>query len=337
MAFSSLFDIDEAAISPARKSSSAPKKKKLILEERGCKFCPLNKVHGITKIMGTIKGRKILVVPQSPGPEENAADKELVGPSGQLFWTEMRSVGILRKHCDVFNVVRCFPADRIEGSYNEYLKMRSPTKAEIHCCSIYTEKAMAESQATQIIVLGQVAAKALLNLRSMPEQKSFWHPPFNAKIYLLDHPSFFVRGYGQGPRMDAFRSTLQRVAEERGVAMTDMADGFAYIKAQDYRLVVNGKQARKAERSIRKYADKGFRVSVDIEADIDVDTKKYEVFCVGFCPKPGLAFVFVFKHMDVAVQDGKHVLDTVRSLIEDSTIPKVLHYGVSDSKALLEL
>lgn len=365
MAFSPLFDVSETEVAPASKPKK-PSKSKFTSEQRGCDFCPLNKVKGIKKIKGSIKGRKILVVGQSPGPEENDQEKELIGPSGQLLWDELRAVGILRKHCDVFNSVKCFPADRVEGSYNSYLKMRSPSKAEIHCCSIYTEEHMAQSQADQILVLGAVAAKALLNVRSVPTQKSFWSNEFKAKIYLLTHPAFFVRGYGEGPKMEEFRSTLKRVAEERGGVSADMSDDFAYVKSQDYRLVVNEEQALEAERIIRSYAEKGRRISVDIESDVfdevcqtchgsgfvDVNPggipegegcpdcpggPVYQVFCVGFCPKPGLSFVMVFRHKDVSEKNGRDVLKVVRRLVEDETIEKVLHYGVSDSMALVGL
>lgn len=334
MAFSKLFNIEDTLIEKAKAST----KRKLSMDERGCDWCTLNEVKGITKIKGSIKGRKILVVAQSPGPEENEQGKELVGPSGQLFWTEVIKAGISPKDCDRFNVTKCFPADWVEGSYNAYLKMRSPSNLELHCCSIYTEEHMKASQAKQIIVLGAVAAKALLNVRTVPTQKSFWSDQFQAKMYLLDHPAFFLRGYGDGPRMEAFCSMLKRVAEERDSGVSkDLSDDFGYIRTQDYRLVTSEKQALEAEAVIRSLAAKGRRVAVDIESDEFEDEKGHEVFCVGFCPKPGLSFVFVFRHRDVSKKDGAAVLQVVRRLIEDAAVEKVLHYGCSDVTALQSL
>ena len=123
--------------------------------------------------MGSIEGREILIIAQSPGPEENEARRELVGKSGQFLWAELKRVGIRRSDCDIQNAIRCFPADMTEGTYNSFLKMRNPSPLEIHCCSVHTETAMAQSKAKHILILGQVAAKAFLDTRSVPQQKIF--------------------------------------------------------------------------------------------------------------------------------------------------------------------
>src|SRR6185369_4351136 len=76
----------------------------------GCSFGPLNEVKGVKKIFGFVSGvsmkkeeyegpkkeKKIMLWAQSPGPLENKAEKELVGPSGELLWQELEKVGITR-------------------------------------------------------------------------------------------------------------------------------------------------------------------------------------------------------------------------------------------------
>src|SRR5579862_2235208 len=142
-------------------------------ELRGCEPCPLNKVKGIQKILGTIHGRKILVFAQSPGPEENKLGLELVGPAGKWWWKELSRVGVTRDDVDIQNSQRCFPADRIKGTYETHLKMRDPSKEEMRCCSLHTENFLAQSKAKFILVLGALAAKALLKTRSLPSTKIF--------------------------------------------------------------------------------------------------------------------------------------------------------------------
>ena len=215
--------------------------------------------------MPVVEGKRILIVAQSPGPEENAAGRVLVGESGKFLWDELKSVGIKRANCDAFNTVCCFPADRTQGSYNSYLKMRDPSALEIHCCSIHTNKAMEQSKARHILILGQVAAKAFLKTRSVPKQKMFWSEPHKAKIYLADHPSFFIRGYGAGDRMEAFRGTLAQLAADWQNKEVEHANNFAYLREQDYRLVVTSSESANADRIIRAYAAKGRRIAVDIE------------------------------------------------------------------------
>jgi uracil-DNA glycosylase family 4 len=376
MAFQSLFDVPvEDIVKPVKpkKNGAPPKPRKGSLdpEKRGCKFCPLNKVPGIRKIKGEITGKGILVIAQSPGPKENDEGRELLGPAGEFFWTEMKRVGLRRKDVDVFNVVKCFPADWSEGSYTSYLKMRNPTKEEVHCCSIYSEEHLAKSPAKQILILGQVAAKEFLKVRSLPPQKTFWHEELGVRIYLIDHPAFFIRGYGKGPRMDAFRQTLQRIANDaQGIENTDknLSDQFAYVHQQDYRLVTTAKQAVDAARIIHKYSAHGYRVTVDIEDDEfdDVDwvckdcgtvassnQREYSKDCscggqwaskpgrrvigVGICPKPGLSFFFVLKHPELEGVDLDPVRRVVTELLQDPDIDKAMHYGCTDTTKLLEV
>ena len=359
MAFQSLFDVPvEDVVKPTKVKKngtpSKPRKGTLDPEKRGCKFCPLNKVPGIQKIKGEITGKSILVIAQSPGPKENDEGKELLGPAGEFLWTELKRVGLRRKDVDIQNVVRCYPADWSEGSYTSYLKMRNPTKEEIHCCSIYTEEALSKSPAKQILILGQIAAKQFLKVRSLPAQKTFWSEELNARIYLIDHPAFFIRGYGKGPRMDAFRQTLQRLANDaQGIENTDknLSDQFAYVREQDYRLVTTAKQAYNADRIIRKYAAKGIRVTVDIEDDEFNDEewvckdcgtvgtsyhREYSKDCpcggewvfkpgrrvigVGICPRPGLSFFFVLKHPELegtGIPSALHNLGAVRTVVTE--------------------
>lgn len=314
-------------IETASKKARKPK-----IEKRGCEWCPLNTVKGIKKIMPTIAGKDILIVAQSPGPEENEAGRELVGRSGQFLWDELEAVDIRRKHCDVMNAVKCFPADRTVGSYDAFLKMRNPSTAEIKCCTIHTEEAMKEVTAQHILVLGQVAAKAFLNTRSVPQQKIFYSEPHKAMIYLADHPAFFIRGYGAAERLAAFRGTLAQLAanwQKRELT----TDSYAFLKKQDYRLVLNAKQARHAWNELKWDAlNQGRRLATDIEWDVidGVPT----VFAVGFCARPGKTFIFVTGHPAQSKVCADAVRPYVHSLVTSERVRKSFHYGCSDVMAL---
>ena len=304
--------------------------------ERGCNFCPLNNVEGITKIKGTVEGKDLFMWVQSPGQVENDEGRELVGPAGQWLWKELKAVGLYRSDFDIQNCQRCLPADIVKGSYNISVKMRNPAPEELHCCSLYTDRAIEKSKAKQVLIFGKIAAQAVLKTRSLPKQKIFWSDALRARVYLLDHPAFFVRGYGQGARLNGFRQILKKVVEDR-VGMSkltseQMEDQFAYIRTQDYQLVLNREQAGAAAKIIRKNIANGHRVGVDIESD-EFDGKT-RVFACGFSPKPGQAFVFVFIHKDQNSKDGEAVLEVAKELIEDGSLTKVLQYGCSDRKAL---
>jgi len=307
-------------------------------QPRGCEHCTLHDIDGIQIVSSPIKPNKeILLVGQSPGAEENKQGIELVGPAGQWWWQEAEAVGLPRKLWNIANANRCFPADWTHGSYNRYLKMRNPSALEMHCCSVYLEEAIQKAHAKQIVVLGQMAAKQVLKTRSLPTQRTLWSDELQARVYLLDHPAFFVRGYGQGPRLDAFRALLKRVAEDYAVGVTQQShidDQFDYIRQQKYQLVVTKKQALAAEEVIREYAAAGERILFDVEWDIF--GKERRVFACGFSPRPGMSFVFVWWHRELDPAEGPAVLEVVRRLCEDPAIVKAAHYGCSDVMALAE-
>jgi uracil-DNA glycosylase family 4 len=307
-------------------------KKNTKLGERGCDACPLSKVKGIHKIMGELAGKDILVIGQSPGFEENDAQEAFVGKSGKFLWQELRAVDIRRGDCDGFNVVRCFPSDLQESSYRSFLKMRNPTAKEIHCCSVHTESEMGQSKAKHILVLGQVAQKAFLATRSVPAQKIFWSEKHQAKIYLADHPSYFASGYGTGARLESFKGLLKQLAADWKNEDVEATDNFAYLRRMDYRLVSTKKQAQNAERIIRAYAAKRRRISVDIESDEEVGG----TFTIGFSPKSGLSFIFVYNYSSIeqSAEDENYVRNVAIGLLQDGKVKKALQFGCSDVLSL---
>ena len=157
----------------------------------GCEYCPLNEVPGINKIKGTVEGKDIFVWAQSPGLEENRKKRELEGVSGQFLWGELKRVGITREMCDIQNVVRCVPADRVE-SVRRPLKMRNPTEEEIRCCSLYTIQAIEKQKAKLHLVFGEIAQKALLGTEYKKNKKAFWSEKLDGKVVCLEHPTYFI-------------------------------------------------------------------------------------------------------------------------------------------------
>jgi uracil-DNA glycosylase family 4 len=341
---------------PAKEKTTRPKATKSA-DERGCEVCPLNKVEGINKILGSIQGKSILVVGQSPGMDENDEEREFVGKSGKFLWAELSRVGIQRSDVDIQNVVRCLPADLIDSSYDSYLKMRDPTPREIKCCSLHTDNFIPQIKAKQVLIFGQVAAKAFLHLRAKPTEKIFWSEQLQARIYILDHPSFFIRG-ASAQRLQEFRDVLDVVARDRDGGKA-LSDPFEYIKRQDYRLVTTIEEAEEAAKIIRKYGVNR-RVAVDIEdapmmrctgcmrqyvgheyleltecPECKCELLKLrKITACGFCPKPGLSFVFVFWHRDLDGIANAWCIAAAKNLLEDEAIKKALQYGCSDTLKL---
>lgn len=331
------------------------KKDKLKKDERGCKYCPLARTLGIQKIFGKVgrvhierhdwkshpdyKPKKFFIGAQSPGAEENKKGKELIGPSGQFLWKELARVGIERKMCDIQNAVRCIPADREEDGY---LAMRAPNDKEIHCCSIFTEKALEMAKPRVYLLFGQIAHKAFLGREYRKDKKVFYSQKLHARVICLDHPAYFLRGAAKS-RLEQFRSHLDLAAKLGKIKRGK----FSYLEEQDYVGITTRKAARKAYKEILAWADNGERISADLEeGSVDKNgnpsTKegaRRVPLAYGFCGKPGHSRVFALEHPGVYVKrSARRVISAVVSkLLRRKDIKKICHHGSYDIPATRSL
>jgi DNA polymerase-1 len=288
---------------------------------RGCDYCTLNSVKGVQKIKGTVEGKNIFVWAQSPGPKENLQGTELIGPSGQWFWSRMAEAGLKRSDCDIQNAVKCFPSDRVNGT----LKMRTPTKEEIFCCSLYTEQAISKSKAKVHIVLGKIACEQLFG-KKFHREPTFWSDKLNGRVVLLDHPAYFLRGYASANKLRAFKEGLQAAAR----FVKETGGKFSYLLKQDYEGITSGARAEIVARDIREGA-KTVRIAVDIEDD-EVDGKRV-MLCCGFSQKSGTADVFLLDHptgIAVSSSERQKIRKVVMFLLSDPNIRKSCHHGSYD-------
>lgn len=317
------------------------KPKKLSPKQVGCQYCPLNDVKGIKKVFGVVEGKDIFIWGMAPGPQENRDEKEFIGPSGDFLWAELRRVGIRRSDCDIQNVVRCFPADRDEDQYPA-LKMRNPSKEEIHCCSVYTKQAIQKSQAKVHLIFGEVAHKAVLGAEYSKGKKIFWSDRLQAHVVCLYHPSYFIRmGYRVGSEQSPNSTLIQWRADlDHAASLTESGGKYGYIEEQNYIGIVEPWEADIAYKNIKRAAKKGWRVAVDIEDGVLEDEGRRAILCCGFSYKKGQAYVFLLDHktgIKASRENRDYNWEIVRKIIADPEIKKVLHHGTSDAAGLLKL
>jgi len=94
---------------------------------------------------------KIVFVGEAPGAEEDRAGRPFVGPAGQLLDRMLASIGLDRTKIRIANVVPWRPPGN-----------RNPTDAEVAVCLPFLQRQIALVQPRHLVVLGAVAAKALL-------------------------------------------------------------------------------------------------------------------------------------------------------------------------------
>lgn len=340
MAYQNLLNFDEStksfeAVGDKKKKSVSAKPKKKD-EERGCNFCPLNKVKGLRKVknLDKVTGRHIMIWAQSPGEDENSEGRELVGRAGQFLWSHAKAFGLRREDCDIQNVVRCFPVDINE--FEQWEPRHTPNKKEIHCCSVYTEEALEKviGKTRVHLVFGAIAAKALLKGEYRKNQKTFYSERLKAWVILTYHPSYFLRG-APDSKVKEFREAIKTAVEK---AKNKTVDRFQYIKSQDYRSVSADQIEEELEKPILEAANQGLVVIFDIEDGWLPDGKRVLVY-VGASWKKGHSRGMFFGHKNlknnpVALEKKRKFL---RAVMSNPKIKKGFHNGVYDVWHLEEL
>jgi len=318
-------------------------------KKRGCGPCPLNPIKGLKKVLGKVRGKKIFIWPQSLGPEENKEGRELVGKSGKFLWEELARVGIKRKHCDIQNVVRCFPVIVQENMWPRF-KMRAPTKEEVKCCSIYNEQALEKSKAKLHLIFGQIAGAILLKKEFSPQNKRiFYSENMHGWVVYLDHPSYFVRqGYEAGTEKapnDALKRFREDLQKAKQILKKQSFDKFGFLKDQKYIGVTTRSQAIKIYRKLKKAGESGIPLIYDMESgQVDKhgkpdDAGETKALCCGFATKPGTSYTFALQHPDAPASRKCRRLNKrlVKRLLQNKNIRKSAHYGVSDFNAVVRL
>lgn len=159
-----------------------------------CKKCGMHIgcKHPKTEHSGHGK-KKILIIAEANGPDEDQAGRQLVGTVGR--WTKDK---LLRHGLDLdqdfwkINAVNCFPHD-------EHGNIRSPTKAEVECCKPMVDDTIRKLNPDFIWLFGNHAVESLylkefrtLNITRwrnlcIPDSK------YNAWVLPMFHPSYILR------------------------------------------------------------------------------------------------------------------------------------------------
>jgi uracil-DNA glycosylase family 4 len=351
---------EEVSVGRKRKGPGGPRKSGKKSVELGCEHCTLNGVPGLNKVINLdrIIGRRAMLWAQSPGRNENAQGKELIGKAGEFLWRELSDFGIPRSIFDIQNCLRCRP---LAEDGKEYEPQAKEFKQALRCCSIYNHEAIERnrSKAQVHLILGKVAGVQLLGKAYNKAKPAIWHEPWNAYVVLADHPSALLRrgGRGAGWAYFAFRDRLKGLK-----AILDHPGRWGYVKSLDSGAVTTPKEAEELKQTLLAEAAAGRRISVDIE-DGTVDGKPV-ILMIGFGwgqwgdttsggkgPDEsgfnwrrwknwrGKARSVILHHPE-ASQDPRRLnplLKMLKEVLEDPNIRKVLQHGSYDVKRLRNL
>jgi uracil-DNA glycosylase len=181
-----------------------------IRQELGeCTRCPLH--QGRTNIVfgeGDPFAR-CMFIGEGPGEDEDAQGLPFVGRAGQLLTDIIvKGMRIQRSEVYIANVVKCRPAGN-----------RDPEPAEIEKCLPFLIKQIEAIEPRVIVLLGRVAANALVS-PGMPisRVRGVWHEFNGIPVMPTFHPSYLLRNPAAKREVWA---DIKNVMEKLGLAIEE--------------------------------------------------------------------------------------------------------------------
>src|SRR5262252_732283 len=133
----------------------------LATQIRSCVQCPLHATR--TKAVpgeGTPSAR-VMLIGEAPGRDEDQRGQPFVGAAGRFLDEVLAGSGVDRRDLFITNTVKCRPENN-----------RPPRKREVDTCtSLYLFEQITLVNPTLIVLLGSVAARKLLGVRSVNEAR----------------------------------------------------------------------------------------------------------------------------------------------------------------------
>jgi DNA polymerase len=126
---------------------------------RVCKLCPLHASRTIAVPGDGRSNAQVMIIGEAPGRDEDKTGHPFVGASGRFLNEVLAGAGINREDVFITNTVKCRPPQN-----------RTPRKIEVDTCtSHYLFEQIELVNPRLIMLLGGVAAKKLLGLKSVNE------------------------------------------------------------------------------------------------------------------------------------------------------------------------
>lgn len=135
--------------------------------------------------------KKILVIAEAPGAEEDARGTQLIGDAGKHLYTALKAHGVdLHEDCRKINAVNCRPP-----------KNRTPSPQEIIACRPVLFEEIREHPPRMILLLGNAAVHSLIGARfsgklhGITKWRGFHIPDKSTGAWISPtwHPSFLLR------------------------------------------------------------------------------------------------------------------------------------------------
>jgi len=150
-----------------------------------CTRCPLCETRTRTVFGVGDRSPQWLIIGEAPGADEDRQGEPFVGRAGQLLNSMLRAVGLARTEVYIANILKCRPPGN-----------RNPGEAEIAACLPYLEAQIAMLRPRIILVVGRIAAQALLRTDvALGRLRQVVHAygPDATPLVVTYHPAYLLR------------------------------------------------------------------------------------------------------------------------------------------------
>lgn len=296
-----------------------------------CGLCKLYETCNSPKMKISGKGkRKIFILGEGPGRNEDIQGRPFVGESGQLLQQILSRVGInMREDCWISNSVICWPWKKEKGSR----KNRTPTKKEIDYCRPNVIRAIKELKPEIIVLLGKSAVRSLIGWLWKEEVGSIsrwvgWQIPsqrLNAWVCPTWHPSHLLHSETEGDDEDSEGqgSEVLKLLFERHLENASQLTSRPYQTIPDFKSmtkrIINDVEA---SREVKKLMEMNKPLSFDYETNrLKPDHRDARIVCCSVSDgETSVAFPW----------QGK-VVKTMKFFL-DSNIPKIGYNALFETR-----
>ena len=179
------------------KSKKARRLEELAAQIRVCMKCPLWESRTLA-VPGDGKfSSKVMIIAEAPGKEEDESGHPFVGSAGRYLDHVLEGTGIDRSDFFITNTVKCRPP-----------KNRTPKRNEVETCtSNYLFEQIELINPKLIVLLGGVAAKKMLGVKSINEARRRIIERDGRKYIVGYHPAvrFYREDLGEKVKEDFAR------------------------------------------------------------------------------------------------------------------------------------
>jgi DNA polymerase len=186
------------------KSKKAKRLDELAAQIRVCTRCPLH-VSRTLAVPGDGKyTAKVMIIGEAPGKDEDETGHPFVGATGRYLDKVLAGTGLDRADFFITNTVKCRPP-----------KNRTPKRLEVETCTgNYLFEQIALVNPKLVVLLGGVAAKKLLGVKSINEARGRVIEHEGRKYLVGYHPA--VRFYREdlGAKVKEDFALLKREAKK---------------------------------------------------------------------------------------------------------------------------